>query len=239
MYPILIVEDDVEASNNYSLVLKDSGYSVVCVANKQDALAWLEDNEPVLASIDLGLPEKEGGEYNERAGWEVFRRLTEKHNKCPAMFVTSNTDQIDQITAFRMGVWDYITKPIDLLIYKERVARLIEINKSRTSKQREENSTKVQAGLLSLDHNTAHASWAGNNIKLTVAEFEIMALLANNPGKIYSYKELKRGNVCENQAVNRHIANIKQKFKEVDPEFNAIENVFSRGYRFIHGQQKK
>lgn len=219
---ILIIEDDKHIQNILKEFLIANGY-IIDVAN--DGVAGIEkfhEYNPDLILLDLMLPKVDGF-----AVCEILR----KESNVPIIMLTAKNDSISQMKGFKVLADDYITKPFSLPIVVCRIeAVLRRMDEKRKGIVNERESFSYGDITLYLDGQEVLVN--GQEVVLTVREYEILKLLMSNPGKIFSRENL----LCsiwgyeyygDEKILNTHICNIRRKVGE-----EYIETIRGRGYRF-------
>ena len=219
---ILIIEDDKHIQNILKEFLIANGY-FIDVAN--DGVAGIEkfhEYNPDLILLDLMLPKVDGF-----AVCEILR----KESNVPIIMLTAKNDSISQMKGFKVLADDYITKPFSLPIVVCRIeAVLRRMDEKRKGIVNERDSFSYGDITLYLDGQEVLVN--GQEVVLTVREYEILKLLMSNPGKIFSRENL----LCsiwgyeyygDEKILNTHICNIRRKVGE-----EYIETIRGRGYRF-------
>lgn len=220
---ILIVEDDSKIVRTLCLYLEQANFAVCAVYRGDHALPAFYKEKPDLIILDLNLPEVDG--------LEVCRSLRQK-SSVPIIMLTARVDEIDRLIGLELGADDYILKPFSP---REVVARVRAVLR-RTSGElaTEEN---LQIGAISLDLKTHQVSVANTPINLTRSEFEILATLMRNPGRVYNRSQLldeTQSLIYEGyeRSIDQHIKNLRKKIRQAsgdDTEF--IETLYGVGYR--------
>lgn len=226
---IAIVEDDADQCRNYAAALKINGFVVDSYSNRIDALAGFRVRSPDLAILDVVL----GEEFN--GGFDLFREITESTPDLPVIFLTSRTDEIDQVFGLRLGAWDYQTKPVSLTLLVERVNALLKIKNARNSSTAQTKSEIFQSGELTIDLDRVQVSWQGQSLPLTVTECALLSAIVTARGGAIRYDDLAkitRQSIVTNNTINTHIRHIRAKFKTIDSTFDCIANVYGAGYRW-------
>ncbi|WP_421864620.1 response regulator [Motiliproteus sp.] len=226
---ILIVEDDPDQLQNYCDALSTSAYQVKAFDSDQAVREQL-DIEPDIALLDIHLGS------NPDAGFELCQWLLGRYPDLPVLFITSRCDEIDQIFGLRLGAWDYLTKPVSLMLLKEKVAAILKRARklSETVADRSADSSETTSE-LALDISGARARWRGLPLNLTVTELLIVEVLLNAEGAVVSFDALAqktRQTVVTNNTLSTHIRHLRNKFKAVDPEFDRLVSVYGLGYRW-------
>ncbi len=168
---ILIVEDDDSTAAPLAEGLRREGYEVSRVATGQAALDAADAD---LVLLDLGLPDMDGH--------DVFRRLRAR-SRVPVIMLTARARETDRIAGLELGADDYITKPFS---FRELIARLRAITRRTTP----EAPHPLRAGSLEIDLRARRVLLGGHEILLTPKEFDLLALLARQPGNLVSRKQI-------------------------------------------------
>jgi two-component system OmpR family response regulator len=224
---IAIVEDDRDQRENYADALNAHGYEVSGYANRRDALDAFRVRLPDLAILDIMLDDEIDG------GFDLCRELRAMSPRLPIIFLTSRDSDIDRVSGLRLDAWDYLTKPINLQFLTVRINSLFRIAESLDAPHPKQNLLERDGLVLDVDSMTAR--WRGTVVNLTLTEVWIVESLARRPGHVKSYDALMqvtRQSYVEKNSINTYIRRIRNKFKEIDPDFAAIETVFGMGYRW-------
>tara|TARA_R110001592_G_scaffold227724_1_gene484024 strand:- start:64205 stop:64912 length:708 start_codon:yes stop_codon:yes gene_type:complete len=228
---IAIVEDDLDQQQNYADALQRKGFETLCYSSVETALLGIGKERPDLVLLDVVLGEDSEG------GFTICRKLLDRGDNIPIIFLTDRSDEIDQVFGLRLGAWDYQTKPISLALLAERIKSLLRIHSARTSPQasvKQANTQLEQEGLI-IDEEKSFASWHGHTLPLTLTEFRILlAIIKAGPeGSDYSSLcESTMQRMVTNGTINSHIKNIRKKFTALGYGFNSIRNKPGFGYRW-------
>jgi two-component system response regulator ChvI len=228
---IALVDDDRNILTSVSIALQTEGFATRVYSDSEAALKALTDNPPDLAIFDIKMPRMDG--------LELLRRLREK-SQIPVIFLTSKDDELDEALGLAMGADDYIAKPFSqrLLIARIRaILRRSELVQSPGIATEAEAAGPLERGRLSMDPARHRTSWAGENVTLTVTEFLILETLAQRPGIVKTRNQLMDAAYqddiyVDDRTIDSHIKRLRRKFRQVDPEFDAIETLYGAGYRF-------
>ena len=234
MAKITLVDDDENIVASVSLALESHGHTVQAFYDGASGLAALESDAPDLAILDVKMPRLDG--------MEVLRRLRQTSNT-PVIILTSKDDEIDEILGFNLGADDYIHKPFSQRLLIERVkAVLRRANPEEEDAGGPANSEALQSraikrGRLTLDPARHDCLWEGKPVRLTVTEFLLLQALAQRPGFVKSRDNLMDAAYedqvyVDDRTIDSHIKRMRKKFREVDPEFDAIETLYGVGYRY-------
>jgi two-component system, OmpR family, alkaline phosphatase synthesis response regulator PhoP len=225
MKNILVVDDEVMIVQLVRDYLEQAGYSVRTAADGLSALAIARSEKPDLIVLDLGLPGMDG--------LDVTRQLRRNSN-APVIMLTARSEESDKLIGLELGADDYLTKPFSP---KELVARIRAIFR-RIESARSTESEVIRAADLSLDLPRMQVFAEGREVDdLTPSEFQLLAALASQPGRIFTRSQLLdaiHGVAFESyeRAIDAHIKNIRRKI-EVDPhQPRYILTVYGVGYKF-------
>ena len=229
---VLIVEDEKGISQFIAAALSSRGYEAIQAHTGSEALTIISSHCPDLVILDLGLPDMDGLSILEQLrAWSSL----------PVVVVSARSHEKDKVTALDLGADDYLTKPFgtDELLARVRAA----IRHTRTVSGNDEIAQKgtYTVGDLVVDFNKHQALVRGKNVRLTLSEFRIVALLAKYAGKVLTYdfiiKELwgpRAGG--DNQILRVNMANIRRKIEENPAEPRYLFTEVGVGYRMAEGE---
>jgi two-component system response regulator ChvI len=228
---IALVDDDRNILTSVSIALQAEGFLTRVYSDGETALKALIENPPDLAIFDIKMPRMDG--------LELLRRLREK-NMTPVIFLTSKDDELDEALGLAMGADDYISKPFSqrLLIARIRaILRRAELAQSGAAGEEESAAGALVRGRLAMDTARHRVNWNGENVTLTVTEFLILETLAQRPGIVKTRNQLMDAAYhddiyVDDRTIDSHIKRVRRKFRQIDPEFDAIETLYGAGYRF-------
>jgi len=226
---VAIVEDDPDQRENFTDALRSNGYDVVSYPNRARALEGMQKNMPDLAILDIMLENEMDG------GFDLCRELRAMAPKLPIIFLTARDSDIDRVSGLRLDAWDYLTKPLNLQFLTVRVNSLFRIVESLNEATPSNEEDILRQGSLVLDPNSMSIRWNEVELNLTLTEFWLVEALARRPGLVKTYENLMqitRQSYVERNTINGYIRRIRNKFKEVDQDFNMIQTVFGVGYRW-------
>jgi DNA-binding response OmpR family regulator len=220
---ILVIDDEpkiVEICQDY---LIKAGFEVDHAYDGRTGLAVAHRKHPDLVVLDLMLPEMDG--------LDVCRELRRESN-VPIIMLTARVEETDKLIGLELGADDYITKPFSP---RELVARVRTVLRRGTGSPQAE---VIHAGDLILDRGHYSAQFPDREIPLTPTEFELLATLASQPGRIYSRSQLLtaiRGVAFESyeRAIDSHIRNLRRKIEPADGSASHIITVHGAGYKFV------
>jgi two-component system response regulator ChvI len=228
MPTLALVDDDENILASLKVFFEQEGYSVRTYTDGATALAALSETPPDVAILDIKMPRMDGV--------EVLRRLRQSSN-LPVIFLTSKDDEMDEVVGFNVGADDYIKKPFSQRLLSERVKALL--RRARAGAPGGETSDKkpIVRGELTLDPNRHACTWKGEAVRLTVTEFLILQALAQRPGYVKSRDQLMDAAYddqvyVDDRTIDSHIKRLRKKFRDTDPNFDAIETLYGVGYRY-------
>ena len=171
-------------------------------------------------------------------GLELLRRLRE-HSALPVVFLTSKDDELDEALGLALGADDYISKPFSQRLLIARIKAILR----RVEFARAPNEAGMPAaepivrGRLEMDPARHRVHWGGKHVTLTVTEFMILEALAARPDVVKSRNQLmdvayQDDIYVDDRTIDSHIKRLRRKFRQVDPQFDAIETLYGAGYRF-------
>jgi two-component system, OmpR family, response regulator ChvI len=227
---IALVDDDKNILTSVSIALQSEGFATRIYSDPEAALKALIDNAPDLVVCDIKMPRMDG--------IELLRRVREK-SRVPFIFLTSKTDELDEALGLAMGADDYISKPFSQRLLIARIKAILRRTEmvQNDSAQDELPVAPIVRGRLEMDPARHRVKWAGQDVTLTVTEFLILETLANRPGVVKSRNQLmdvayQDDIYVDDRTIDSHIKRLRRKFREADPQFNAIDTLYGAGYRF-------
>jgi DNA-binding response OmpR family regulator len=223
MKTILVVDDEPKIVSLARDYLERAGFRVVAARDGKAALASARSDKPDLIVLDLGLPEMDG--------LDVTRALRKESN-VPIIMLTARAEEADKLIGLELGADDYLTKPFSP---KDLVARARAV--FRRVDQASAAAETIRAADVTLDVPRMRASIGSREIDLTPTEFELLAMLARQPGRIFTRGQLLdavRGVAFESyeRAIDAHVKNIRRKIEPNPREPRYILTVYGVGYKF-------
>ena len=230
-YKILVVEDDRNILSMIQTVLETNGYQVLTAQRCQQGILMLSSHVPDLVVLDLGLPDMDG---------EEFIRITRRSSMIPIIVLSARTEEKDKVSALDLGANDYITKPFGTGELLARVRASLRIN--RMNLQAAIPNSVFTLGDLEIDYDRRQVAVGGNVVHLTQIEFNILALLSQQVGKVLTYSAIIGaiwGAVDEGSTkkLQVNMANIRKKLGCKPGEARYIINELGVGYRMPDGQE--
>jgi two-component system, OmpR family, alkaline phosphatase synthesis response regulator PhoP len=224
MKTVLVVDDEPQIVTVVRDYLEHGGFKVLVAADGQTALRTAASQHPDLVVLDLGLPGIDG--------LDVTRSLR-RNGAVPIIMLTARADESDKLVGLELGADDYVTKPFSP---KELVARVRSVLRRSEASQTPSDIVRVGDD-VELNVPSMEVTIAGRRIDLTPTEFQLLATMARQPGRVFSRAQLLsavRGVAFESyeRAIDAHIKNLRRKI-EADPHNpRYLLTVFGVGYRF-------
>jgi DNA-binding response OmpR family regulator len=218
---IVVVEDDTNIADLVDIYLRREGFRVVQAATGEAGLAAIDRERPRMAILDIGLP----GAVD---GLEVCRRVRAKHS-LPVLMLTARDAEVDRVLGLELGADDYVTKPFSP---RELVARVKAILRRSDGPGGGERSEVLLAGRVEVDITRREARVGGEAVALTSKEFQLLAFLAQRPGRALSRQQLLDGVwgsgwYGDDRTVDAHVRQLRKKLGDALP----LATVWGMGYR--------
>ena len=226
---VLVIDDEKEIAELVEIYLVSDGYGVMTAQSGEEGIRMIRENDIHMVLLDLMMPGMDG--------METCRRIREISN-IPIIMLTAKDSDIDKIKGLGMGADDYVTKPFNPLEVSARVKaqfrRCNRLNHSRGGAAQGKDEIQIRDMIINRDNHKVIIE--GEEIKLTPIEFDILYLLASNPGKVFStdeiFEKVWNEKVYEaNNTVMVHIRRLRGKMKEDQRENKIIYTVWGVGYK--------
>ena len=223
MTTVLVVEDETEIARVVRDYLHEAGFEVIVVGDGDSALASVRSAKPDLMVLDLGLPKRDG--------LDVAREVR-RWSSTPIVVLTARGDEADRIVGLELGADDYVVKPFSP---RELVARIRAVLRRTRSQHRPDEMLRV-AG-VEVDIAKMRVTRDGTAIDLTPTEFELLATLAREPGRVFTRSQLLdaiHGVAIETyeRAIDAHVKNLRRKLEPDAHTPRYVLTVHGVGYRF-------
>ena len=220
---ILIVDDEQSITDFVSYSLMKEGFRVDVAANGEDALALAMRKKYDLFVLDIMLPGMDG--------YELCRRLRAR-TSAPVLFLSARDTELDKVVGLEIGGDDYLAKPFGV---RELIARVRALLRRGTMDSA--NTGALTAAGITLDEDRHTAVGPQGSIDLTPREFELLASLMKNAGKVVSREDLLRDAwgweyLTETKTVDTHIKRLRDKIEGAGYDPGLVETVRGYGYRF-------
>ena len=227
MTKILLIDDDAELCDMLIEYLEADGFDAVAVHDGSAGISAIRRKHFDLAILDIMMPIK--------SGIQTLREIRQS-SLLPVIMLTARGDEIDRVLGLELGADDYVAKPCSP---RELVARIRAV--LRRTEHMPGSSTPLQAivlGDLNIDSGNRKAQWNNRNLKLTSTEFNILAILVANHGKVVNkarlYEEaLHRAQDRYDRSIDVHISSLRKKLGTLADGRSPIETIRGLGYQYV------
>lgn len=225
MYNILVCDDEKDIVSALRIYLMADGYQVLEAYNGREALKLAEENEVHLVLMDIMMPEMDG--------IEAMTKLRERSN-VPVILLTAKGEATDKVLGLTVGADDYVTKPFNPIELQARVKsqlrRYMQLGGGTAKKE------VLEAGGIELDDRTKEVTLDGEKISLTRTEYDILKLFMENPGKVFSPRQIyetvwKDNPYGAENTVAVHIRHLREKIEYNPAEPRYLKAIWGRGYK--------
>ena len=222
---ILLVEDEPALADAVGYALRGDGHDVEAAPDGERALEALQQETFDLLILDLMLPGI--------SGIEVCRRVRDE-GAVPVVMLTARDADVDKVLGLETGADDYLTKPFAMA---ELLARVRAILRRRELDAHEAHPTREIGGLL-LDLERYEVTVDGEPVQLTHSELKLLALLAREPGRVYSRREIMQHlwestYIGDARAADLHVSNIRSKIEPDPARPSRLVTVRGAGYKLV------
>ena len=224
---ILVVDDEQEIADLLELYLISDGYQVIKSEDALEGLAIMEREKIDLVLLDIMMPKMDGLEVCQQ---------TREFSQVPIIMVTAKGEDMDKIMGLEYGADDYITKPFNILELKARIKAILRRSVKKAPTETQEKKV-LKARDLELSFDSRRVFISGKEVNLTAKEFDLLELLMENPGKVYSREKLLDtvwgydypGDV---RTVDVHVRRLREKIEVNPSEPKYIFTKWGVGYYF-------
>lgn len=234
MAHIMVVEDEQELARLIATTLQNDGHTTEVYRDGQFALDRINDesqDEPDLYILDLGLPRVDG--------LALCRRIRQSRIT-PIVMLTAKTTELDKVLGLELGADDYISKPVSLRELQARVSailRRVEMMAASGKTADTKDAQAIEQDGLRIDPLGRAVSYEGADITLTAKEFDLLYLLASNPGRVFSRNYLLDALWGDSyggfeRTVDTHIQRLRRKLGKSSDVDNRIVTLWGVGYKY-------
>jgi DNA-binding response OmpR family regulator len=222
---ILVVDDEASLRETLTRSFTREGHTVHALSSGAEAIERADEESFDVVLLDVAL----GAGPN---GYEVCRALRERRNVVPIIMLTALDTEADAVQGLEAGADDYVTKPFGLAELRSRVRAVL-----RRSGPRASSRELLSAGGVTLDRSRREVMVGERVVRLTFSEFELLARLMSEPGRLLNRQELLRAIWGDSayrdpRAIDVHIRHLREKLEERPEEPQLILTVRGAGYRF-------
>lgn len=223
---ILIVDDDNEIRKITGIYLENEGYEVIKAENGEQALKIIDKEEVDLILLDIMMPGIDG--------IETCIKVREK-NVMPIIFLSAKSEELDKIQGLASGADDYIVKPFNAMELIARVKSQLR-RYTRYSAQQNTSNNIIEIGNLTINSDTRQVFVGETEVRLTPKEFDILELLGENKGIVFSIEKIYERVWGEDfyksdNTVMVHITKIREKIEEDPKKPIYIKTIWGVGYK--------
>ena len=223
---ILLVDDEDSVQKLLAYPLEREGFRVLQARDGEEALAAFAAEDVDLVVLDLMLPKLDG--------LEVCKRLRAE-SQVPIIMLTARDDELDKVVGLELGADDYITKPFSIREFRSRIRALL--RRAATPHNAGRREEVIDRGDVVIDLPRRTVEVRGAPVQLTFVEFELLALLAGDPGIVFSRRQLLeriRGSADyrEPRTIDVHVRHLREKIERDPRDPELILTVRGAGYRF-------
>jgi DNA-binding response OmpR family regulator len=221
---VLLVDDEDSIQTLLTYPLERDGFRVIQARDGEEALARFQDDRVDLVVLDLMLPKLDG--------LEVCKRLRAR-SSVPIIMLTARDDELDKVLGLELGADDYITKPFPIREFRSRVRAVLR----RAAPDGARSGELIDVDGLHLDLGKRTVERDGEPVALTYVEFEILALLARDPGRVYTRRKLLEAlwgtaDYRDPRTIDVHVRHLREKLEREPRQPELILTVRGVGYRF-------
>jgi DNA-binding response OmpR family regulator len=220
---IYVVDDEESIIDFVRIYLEKEGFVVKGFKNGRNAYKAIMDAAPDLVVLDVMLPGMDG--------FEICRKVRAEENQVPIIMLTAKDEEIDKILGLELGADDYLTKPFNP---RELVARIKAVLRRIVLKRKSQEEI-LTVGDIILDIKRREVSIAGKSVKLRTQEFELLRVLAEEPGRVFTRDQLLYlawgyDFAGQTRTVDVHIAQLRRKIQGAKTQ---IETITGYGYKLV------
>jgi two-component system response regulator RegX3 len=224
---ILVVDDDLGIVDVVTFALRSDGFDVETAAGGDRALELAQREAYDIVVLDLMLPQL--------SGTEVCRRLRASGNGVPIVMLTARDAEVDRVVGLEVGADDYVTKPFSTA---ELVSRIRAILRRRELDRTLGRSALSQVGGLRIDLARHEVKADGESVRLTPSEFKLLTLLADEPERVFTRRQIMEHLweshwVGDEHAADVHISNLRRKVERNPARPQRIVTVRGFGYKLV------
>ena len=225
MYTVLICDDDRDIRRALHIYLSGAGYQVIEAANGREVLEIVKRETVHLIILDIMMPELDG---------VSTLTMLREHSSIPVILLTAKSEDEDKIMGLELGADDYVTKPFNAQEVLARVKALL--RRFMRMNTREERPSVLTLGGIELDDETKIVTVDGEEISITPKEYDILKFFLENPGKVFSSREIYR-QVWQDKPMGAegtvavHIRHLREKLEINPAEPRYLKVVWGKGYK--------
>ena len=225
MYNILVCDDERDIVSALDIYLTSDGYRVFKAYNGKEALEYIRTENIHLVLMDIMMPEMDG--------IQTMVKIRELSN-VPVILLTAKSEDTDKVLGLMVGADDYITKPFNPVEMQARVKS--QLRRYMQLGSGNDTGSKLVTGGIELDDKSKEVTLDGEKVNLTRTEYDILKLLMQHPGQVFSpneiYEKVWNDNPFRNEnTVAVHIRHLREKVEYNPAEPRYLKVVWGRGYK--------
>jgi DNA-binding response OmpR family regulator len=223
---ILLVDDEDSVQKLLAYPLERDGYRVLQAWDGEEALARFAESEVDLVVLDVMLPKLDG--------LEVCKRLRAQ-SMVPIIMLTARDDELDKVLGLELGADDYITKPFSIREFRSRVRAVL--RRAAAGRPEPRYGEVIARDGLRIDVPRRSVEVDDRVVQLTYVEFELLRIMASNPGRVYTRQALLEAlwgsaDYREPRTIDVHVRHLREKLERDPSDPELIFTVRGVGYRF-------
>ena len=221
MIKILVCEDERDLNRFVSLSLRNNGYEVTSCFDGEEGLERAEDEQFDLVLTDIMMPKMDG--------YELCEKIRSFKKELPIIFMTAKDDKISKLTGYSLGIDDYVVKPFDMDILLMKISAILRRSRIR-------NERVLSVGNLTMNTEERSTTVGGEELNLTVREFDLLFKLLSYPKKTFTRSALMEefwdyDSSATSRTVDVYMAKLREKTRNCDGF--EIQTVHGLGYKAI------
>ena len=228
---ILVVDDEPSIREVVGLYLEEMGFDPTVVGDGHAALELIRTDPPDLLILDVMLPGVDG--------YEITRQVR-ANSAIPIILLTARADEIDRVLGLELGADDYVVKPFSPRELVSRVKAVL--RRTQQAAASPSNDNPISVGSMRIDPRTRRVTVEGEEIALTVKEFDLLWMFVNNPQQVFNRDQLLDrvwgvAVYIDASTVTVHVRRLREKIERDPSNPQHIITVWGVGYRFEPGEQ--
>ncbi|MCR5357680.1 MAG: response regulator transcription factor [Lachnospiraceae bacterium] len=225
---VLVVDDEKAIVKGIAFSIQNDGNEVDCAYDGEEALEKIKSNDYDIILLDVMLPKLDG--------FTVCSKVRE-FSTVPIIMLTAKNDDADKIAGLTGGADDYVTKPFNIMEIKARMDAVLRRSADRRKAEDAGKDSVLNISDMRLELTNKRLFIAGREVNITVKEFEVLELLASNPGKVYSRDKLLEliwglGYPGGSRTVDVHVRRLREKIEDNPSDPKYVQTKWGVGYFF-------
>lgn len=228
-YKILVVDDEDDIVELMTFQLENDGFTVISANDGMEAVYKINKEKPSLVILDIMMPRM--------GGLDVVKLLRAKEDNIhlPIIIASAKSSEDDVVKGLDLGADDYLTKPFSLKVLSAKVKALLRRNEEKIIEKKDEDNQIIKFNSLLLDRNKYSCILDSIQIELTATEFELLFLMASDPGRVFTRNQLindSKGSdyPVTQRSIDVQVVSLRKKLGEFGK--NNIKTVWGIGYKF-------